>query len=131
MGSQPCSSSGRKRRTVRSAWVSLDRFDDDPSVLLTLLASAYARIAPDTIDLTADMRGVGVSALGRAAPRLASVFRASPVPFVLMLDDFHELQSAGVSRRDGSGDLGDPSRFATGRGESFRAAASAATAGFG
>ncbi len=39
------------------------------------------------------MRGIGVSPLGRAAPRLASVFRASPVPFVLMLDDFHELQS--------------------------------------
>ena len=75
------------------AWVSLDRFDDDPSVLLTLLASAYARISPDSIDLTADMRGLGPSALGRAAPRLASALRASPAPFVLMLDDFHELQS--------------------------------------
>ena len=75
------------------AWVSLDRFDDDPSVLLALLASAYARISPDSTDLTADMRGAGVSPLERAAPRLASVLRASPVPFVLMLDDFHELQS--------------------------------------
>jgi LuxR family transcriptional regulator, maltose regulon positive regulatory protein len=75
------------------AWVSLDRFDDDPSVLLTLLASAYARISPDGIDLTADMRGLGPSALGRAAPRLASALRASPAPFVFMLDDFHELQS--------------------------------------
>ena len=37
--------------------------------------------------------GVGVSALGRAAPRLASAFRTSPVPFVLMLDDLHELRS--------------------------------------
>ena len=37
--------------------------------------------------------GLGVSVLGRAAPRLASAFRASPVPFVLMLDDLHELQS--------------------------------------
>ena len=36
---------------------------------------------------------LGVSALGRAAPRLASAFRASPVPFVLMLDDLHELRS--------------------------------------
>ena len=27
----------------RVAWVSLDRFDDDPGVLLTLLAAAYAR----------------------------------------------------------------------------------------
>ena len=34
-----------------------------------------------------------MSALGRAAPRLASAFRTSPAPFVLMLDDLHELQS--------------------------------------
>ena len=39
------------------------------------------------------MSGLGVSVLGRAAPRLASAFRASPVPFVLMLDDLHEVQS--------------------------------------
>ena len=30
---------------------------------------------------------------GRAAPRLAAEFRASAVPFVLMLDDLHEVQS--------------------------------------
>ena len=75
------------------AWVSLDRFDDDPAVMLTLLASAYARIVPGNADLIADMSGLGVSALGRAAPLLASVFRRSPVRFVLMLDDLHELQS--------------------------------------
>ena len=34
-----------------------------------------------------------MSVLGRAAPRLASAFRTSPVPFVLMLDDLHELRS--------------------------------------
>src|SRR5262249_21342180 len=31
--------------------------------------------------------------VGRAAPRLTAEFRASPVPFVLMLDDLHELRS--------------------------------------
>ena len=77
----------------RVAWVSLDRFDDDPAVLVTLLASAYARISPGDADLMAGMGGHGVSVLGRAAPRLASVLRASPVPFVIMLDDLHELQS--------------------------------------
>ena len=76
----------------RVAWVSLDRLDDDPSALLALLASAYARISGHT-DLVADMHGLGVSALGRAAPRLASAFRSSPVPFVLILDDLHELRS--------------------------------------
>ena len=76
----------------RVAWVSLDRFDDDPAALLAVLAAAYGRISGHT-DLIADVRGSGVSALGRAAPRLASAFRTSPVPFVLMLDDLHELRS--------------------------------------
>jgi LuxR family maltose regulon positive regulatory protein len=34
-----------------------------------------------------------VSVLGRAMPRLVSALRTSPVPFVLMLDDLHALQS--------------------------------------
>ena len=64
----------------RVAWVSLDRFDDDPAALLTVLAAAHARVSGHT-DLVADVRGVGMSALGRAAPRLASAFRTSPAPF--------------------------------------------------
>lgn len=75
------------------AWVSLSHFDDDPARLLALLASAYARVSPGNDELVADVAGVGVSVLGRAAPRLASVFRASPDPFVLMVDDVHELRS--------------------------------------
>jgi LuxR family transcriptional regulator, maltose regulon positive regulatory protein len=77
----------------RVAWVSLDRFDDDPAILLASLAAAYRRAGLGSADLIADMGGRGLSVLGRAAPRLASEFRASPVPFVLMLDDLHELQS--------------------------------------
>jgi LuxR family maltose regulon positive regulatory protein len=75
------------------AWVSLDRFDDDPAVLLVSLASAYHRAGLCGADLVADVAGPGASVLGRAAPRLAAALRASPVRFVLMLDDLHELQS--------------------------------------
>ena len=64
-----------------------------PRSCSTLLASAFARIAPGNSDLIADMRGLGLSVLGRAAPRLAAAFRTSPVPFVLMLDDLHVLRS--------------------------------------
>ena len=78
----------------RVGWVSLERLDDDPSALLAVLAAAYARISGQT-DLVAEVSGPGVSVLGRAAPRLASAFRTSPVPFVLMLDDLHELRSPG------------------------------------
>jgi LuxR family transcriptional regulator, maltose regulon positive regulatory protein len=77
----------------RVAWVSLDRFDDDPATLLTSLAAAYCRAGLGSADLIADVAGAGVSALGRAAPLLASETRASAVPFVLMLDDLHEVQS--------------------------------------
>jgi LuxR family transcriptional regulator, maltose regulon positive regulatory protein len=76
----------------RVAWVSLDRLDDDPAALLSVLAAAYGRISGHT-DLIADVQGAGVSVLGRAAPRLASAFRTGSVPFVLMLDDLHELRS--------------------------------------
>jgi LuxR family maltose regulon positive regulatory protein len=73
------------------AWVSLDRFDDDPGALLTLLAAAFTRIAPGDRDR---LVGLGrMSVLGRAAPRLASVMRSSRSPFVLMVDDLHELRS--------------------------------------
>ena len=77
----------------RVAWVSLDHLDDDPAALLVSLASAYCRAGLGSADLVADMAGPGVSVLGRAAPRLASEFRASPVPFVFMLDTLRVLQS--------------------------------------
>ena len=77
----------------RVAWVSLDHFDDDPAMLLVSLASACWRAGLSGTDLIADVRGLGVSVLGRATPRLASALRASPHPFVIMLDDLHELQS--------------------------------------
>jgi LuxR family maltose regulon positive regulatory protein len=77
----------------RVAWASLDRFDDDPAMLLISLASACCRGGISGADLVADMGGLGVSVLGRAAPRLAAALSASPHPFVLMLDDLHELRS--------------------------------------
>ena len=77
----------------RVAWVSLDHFDDDPAMLLVSLASAYCRAGLGGADLVADKGDPGAWVLGRAAARLAAEFRESPVPFVLMLDDLHELQS--------------------------------------
>src|SRR5690349_11134540 len=61
----------------RVAWVSLDRFDDDPALLLTSLAAAISRLGVSSPDLLAGMGSLGVSVLGRAAPRLAAEIRAS------------------------------------------------------
>ncbi|MFE4465431.1 LuxR C-terminal-related transcriptional regulator [Oerskovia sp. NPDC056781] len=79
-------------RTV--VWITLDRFDDAPRALLSVLASALARHGIGLPGLGTDMVGPDASLLGRAAPRLASVLRTSPVPFVLVLDDLHEVRSA-------------------------------------
>ena len=76
----------------RVAWVSLDRFDDDPAALLASLAAAYCRAGLGSADLVAGVAGRGVSWRG-SAPRLAAEIRASAVPFVFMLDDLHEVQS--------------------------------------
>lgn len=79
----------------RVAWISLDRLDDDPSALLFLLAAAYERAMPEETGLADEISGLGASALGRGAPRVAAAFRRAPVPFVLLLDDLHELRSPG------------------------------------
>jgi LuxR family transcriptional regulator, maltose regulon positive regulatory protein len=75
------------------ACVALDRFDDDPAALTVLLASAFSRVSPGNDELIADVSGIGVSVLGRAAPRLAAAVRTALEPFVIMLDDLHELRS--------------------------------------
>jgi len=77
----------------RVAWISLDRLDDDPSVLLFLLASAYERAVPEHAGLASAITGFGVSVLGRGAPRAAALFSRAPAPFTLLLDDLHELKS--------------------------------------
>jgi LuxR family transcriptional regulator, maltose regulon positive regulatory protein len=77
----------------RVAWLSLDPVDDDPGALLFLLASAYERAVPEEEGLASGMSGLGVSALGRGAPRVAAMFQRAPAPFLLLLDDLHELRS--------------------------------------
>jgi uncharacterized protein (TIGR03000 family) len=55
----------------RVVWVSLDRFDDDPAMLLASLASSYCRAGLGHADLVDDKDGPGW-VLGHATPRLAA-----------------------------------------------------------
>ncbi len=79
----------------RVAWTSIDRFDDDPSSLLTALAFACAALSPRALTVAAEMRGIGTSVLGRSAPMLGAVLARVPEPFVLFVDDIHSAGSAG------------------------------------
>ena len=108
--------------------MTLDRFDDDPVVLLALLASAYAPVSSGNADLVARRercrrRGVGP---GGAAPRLGVQDEPSPV----RADAGRPSRTAvaGLSRH-AQRDLRDSSRSSTGRRESFRAASPAAADG--
>lgn len=75
------------------AWVSLDRTDDDPASLLSVIAAACAAFNPAAEDVISEMRGIGPTSLGRSAPLLAGALAASPKHFVLFIDDVHRAQS--------------------------------------
>ncbi|WP_235856769.1 LuxR C-terminal-related transcriptional regulator [Occultella glacieicola] len=81
------------RDTRAVLWISLDRWDDDPLSLLTVIASAFAGLDGTGHDLPRDMVTAGPSMLGRAAPRLASAIAGIDTPFVLLLDDLQEVRS--------------------------------------
>jgi len=74
------------------AWLTLDRRDDDPIVLLTYLAAALDRIAPlpQTVFAALDSRGGSIWA--SAIPRLGAALAQAP-PCVVVLDDVHRLRS--------------------------------------
>ena len=75
------------------AWVSLDKLDNNPLSLLTVLASAFATVESGRAGPDRGHGGPGRAVLGRAAPRLAAALRASSTPFLLVLDDLHEVRS--------------------------------------
>ena len=80
-----------EERTV--AWVNLDRFDDDPSALLGSITAALHR-AGLFGDFGAPLVGGGnTSPLVNLAPRVAAGVAAETTPFLLVLDDFHEIRS--------------------------------------
>ena len=80
-----------EREQRRFAWVSLDRRDNDPVVLLSYLAEA---LSPDDGVDPAALDGLTAASLWtRALPRLGVALASLPEPFVLVLDDVHELEN--------------------------------------
>ena len=79
----------RERRPV--TWLTIDDYDNEPSVLLTYLAAALDRLAPIDPGVA---RAIGSSPsrlLATAVPRLAAAVHRIGEPAVLILDDAHRL----------------------------------------
>ncbi len=74
------------------AWVSLDKHDDDPSVVLTYLAAAIDGIEPIGPDAIRALGGPAASVRSRILPELAVAFSRLSGPVLVVLDDIHELE---------------------------------------
>jgi LuxR family maltose regulon positive regulatory protein len=81
-----------KRDPRPFVWLSIDRHDNDPAVLLTYLAVGLDRVEPidPTVFDTLASRGASISQ--RVLPRLGAALAAKALPVVLVLDDLHLLQ---------------------------------------
>ncbi len=73
------------------AWLSLDRRDNDPVVFLSHVAGALDRLAPVGRPLMRALDAPGASVFGTVVPRLGAEINALSFPFVLVLDDIHEI----------------------------------------
>src|SRR3954452_12547772 len=77
----------------RFAWVSLDRHDNDPIVLLTYVAVALDRISPIDPGVFGALASPGASVEATVVPRLGAALARMDEPVVLVLDDLHALEN--------------------------------------
>jgi LuxR family transcriptional regulator, maltose regulon positive regulatory protein len=82
----------REKRPV--AWLTLDDFDNVPSVFLSYLAAAIDRIHPVDPSLGPAIAASGPRVLAAAVPRLASELHRLRHPALLVLEDVHLLVDA-------------------------------------
>ncbi len=79
----------RERRPV--AWLTIDDYDNEPSVFLTYLAAALDRLAPIDPGIGRAIGSSRARLLATAVPRLAAAVHGIDGPAVLILDDAHRL----------------------------------------
>ncbi|MET0228357.1 MAG: AAA family ATPase, partial [Actinomycetes bacterium] len=82
-----------ERKGRRVAWVSVDRRDNDPVVLLTYIAVALDRIEPVDPRVFAALTSPGVSATATVVPRFAAALSSMTHPVVLVLDHLEVLDN--------------------------------------
>ena len=74
-------------------WLTVDRLDNDPAVLLRNLVAAFGRIEPVEGDLLDEVDARGAAAVDQVLPRLGSALSRAEPPAVVVLDDVHLLQN--------------------------------------
>jgi LuxR family transcriptional regulator, maltose regulon positive regulatory protein len=77
----------------RVAWVSVDRRDNDPVVLLTYIAAALARVEPVDPGLFQVLASPGVSVAGSVVPRLAAAVAGMTRPVTVVLDHLESVEN--------------------------------------
>jgi len=82
-----------ERTGDRVAWVSVDRPDNDPVVLLTYVAVALDRVEPIDQRVFQALASPGVSVVATVVPRLASAVSAMTEPVAVVLDHLELLES--------------------------------------
>ena len=92
-------SSWLSERKVSSAWLSLDAGDNDPVRFLQYLLTALVPAAPGIgDDLLGSLQGIRPSQFETLITLLVNGLASNPDPFVLVLDDFHVINSEEVLR---------------------------------
>jgi len=81
-----------QRTAHRVGWVSVDRRDNDPAVLLTYVAVALDRVEPIDPRVVRGLAGPGASIVGAVA-RLAAAMAAMSGPVALVLDHLELLEN--------------------------------------
>ena len=81
-----------QRTAHRVGWVSVDRRDNDPAVLLTYVAVALDRVEPIDPRVVRGLAGPGASIVG-AVDRLAAAMVAMTGPVALVLDHLEVLEN--------------------------------------
>jgi LuxR family transcriptional regulator, maltose regulon positive regulatory protein len=73
-------------------WLSVDRNDNDPTVLLTYLAVGLDRVEPIDPGVLGVLASRGASVDQAVLPRLGAALASKALPVVVVLDDVHLLQ---------------------------------------
>jgi LuxR family transcriptional regulator, maltose regulon positive regulatory protein len=81
-----------KRDPRPFVWLSIDRHDNDPTVLLTYLAVGLDRVEPLDPSVMGILASRGASISRTILPRLAAALASKALPVVVVVEDVHLLQ---------------------------------------